>query len=341
MVNRDSFLHWVEKHFDPIEVKGDEIKINSPFTQEPDYGHHCWCNPEKNAYHCFKSEAHGSLTNLVMITEKCDFDEAIEILGGDHDLRLLEMKLAKFFAEKRKKEKKPNKVSLPPQTYLIATMNQDSRFRRLAENYLASRHLPINNLQVCVDGRYRDRIIIPYYGPEGELIYFNSRDITNRSRARYLGPDQKESNVGKGDVLWFNKWPKEGEKIYLTEGEFDAMSLCVAGFSGVACGGKNISPKQTELMRPYDVCLSFDGDKYGREALNRIGEHLLRSGIRKVSFIRPAEGCKDWNDMLIKYGPEMIVLYISKNERPFSAAEVVLLKQDYSYKVGHYEEPHI
>lgn len=327
MVNKDSFIKWAEERFNDIEIKGDEVKINSPFTQEPDHGHHCWCNPEKNAYHCFKSEAHGSLTHLVMQTDGCDFDEAIEILGGDNDLRLLEMKLARFFAEK-KTTKKISKIALPPETFAISKMSLEGRFRKIAENYLNSRHIPIGNLHVCLGGKYHDRIIIPYYGPSGELIYFNSRDMTNHSGARYLGPDEKEAGIGKGDVLWMQTWPNSGEKVYLTEGEFDAMSLCVAGFNGAACGGKTLGPKQLELLRPYEVCLSFDGDKYGREALNKIGEHLLKNGIRKVSYIRPPEGIKDWNEMLVKYGQDIIVLYISKNERPFSPGEANLLKRD-------------
>jgi DNA primase len=176
---------------------------------------------------------------------------------------------------------------------------------------------------VCTTGKYSNRIIIPYYGPNGNLIYWNSRDMATESKLRYMGPDSEEVGVGKGDVIYMESWPKSG-KVYLTEGEFDAMSLTKSGLHGGACGGKALTDKQLELLRPYSICICFDTDKSGETALNKIGDKLISSGIREVSYVRPPVDSKnpqkkmDWNKMLVELGERIVELYISTQEKPFT-----------------------
>ena len=82
-----------------------------------------------------------------------------------------------------------------------------------------------------MDGRYKGRIIIPYYDKIGNLIYFNGRHLGN-SKCKYLGPP-KDIGVGKEDVVFMaGKWPETGSIIYLCEGEFNAISLREAELNG-------------------------------------------------------------------------------------------------------------
>ncbi len=60
-VDFDSFRQWAEDRFNgDILVKGNEIRINSIFTE--DHKHHMWCNPyggkhqrEDGCYRCWKT----------------------------------------------------------------------------------------------------------------------------------------------------------------------------------------------------------------------------------------------------------------------------------------------
>ncbi len=316
-IDFDAFMDWaIDKWGDPnVKRSGPEVCVNSPFTNF-DNGHHLWCNPDKNAFHCWKSGEHGSLHKLVAEFEPCDLADADEILGGGNLIRSLEAKLKAMFQEKTKERVNVEKkeIGFPTDACPFSSLPADQR-AKVAE-YMAGRNLPTDGLYYCAGGRYANRILIPYYGPKGNLIYFNCRDISGKSKVKYLGPP-KEVGVGKGDVLWMKNWPKEG-KIYLCEGEFDAMSLCVCGYQGSAAGGKNLTDKQVRMLQPYDVVFCFDNDKYGQEALHKFSAYKKSFHGGKattVGCVNPAQGFKDWNEMLVKLGPGALNYYIAQSER--------------------------
>lgn len=313
MIDFDNFLSWAERTFTDVEISGDEIKVNSIFAD--DVKRHLWCNPSKNAYHCWKSNASGNLFELVSRVDKCSRQEAAARLCGN-DVRGLEERLERFFADKQKPPPPPPpKFALPPDTFLIRDLRPG--LRRDAERYLERRKIPFGNLRLCLTGKYAKRIIIPYYGPDGGLIYWNARDITDRSKVKYLGPDA-EVGVGKGDVIFTESWPVAGTKMYLAEGEFDAMSLTLSGVHGAACGGKELTDNQVDILRPFRVCICFDTDKSGGQALNKIGDKLLGSGVREVTYVRPPVNYKDWNKMFSSLGGNIVSLYVQSQEKSFT-----------------------
>ncbi len=329
------FWEWACEHFgeDNCYQSGEEVCINSPFVT--DSGHHLWCNPNKGVYHCWKSNECGTIINLIMEREGCSFPEAQEILGGDRILHKLEEKIAAFFVKNKEIIVKKSSLELPPNTFKITSLATDNRLRKLATTYLSSRCIPIDGLYVCGLGKYADRIIIPYYDKDGNLIYFNGRDMTGKQKLRYRGPE-KEVGIGKSEVIWMKEWPKDGTMIYLTEGEFDAMSLCQCGFNGAAIGGKQFFDKQLQLIKQYNLAICFDLDKYGLEALNKVGA-FIRSmqfvrGAKndKISFVKPAKGFKDWNDMLIKLNPAIIHEYVRATERVLDRDELIRLENQIS-----------
>lgn len=318
MIDYEIFLDWVKEHFDHFTESSGEIKVNSIFVD--DYKGHLWINPNKNAYHCWKSGHSGNLYDLVSKVTKCPYHEAKELFSDDGDLRSLESKLDSFFERKEKPKITTSSLSLPPNTFAINELNE--MFKGQVTNYLSARKIQWENLLFCTSGKYRNRIIIPYYNRDGKLIYWNGRDISN-SPERYMGPD-KNCGVAKGDVIYASEWPTKGSKVYLTEGEFDAISLTKCGITGVACGGKELSDKQMELLSPYRISICFDTDKSGADALNKIGDKLIGNGVNNISYVRPpvnkAEPDKkmDWNKMLVEFGEKIVASYVFANEKPFS-----------------------
>jgi DNA primase len=314
MIDWTIFRNWAEDNFENVTVSGDEIKVNSIFTD--DRGQHLWCNPSKNAYHCWKSDNSGNLFDLVSQVSGCTYPEAINLLSDDNELRALEDRINQFYNEKEEKEVVIPNLSLPPDTFEIK--NLIDKYRQPATNYMKSRDLPIDGLFFCINGKYKNRIIIPYYDAAGTLIYWNARDIFGNSKAKYMGPDNKVG-VGKGDVIYMSSWPKAGSKIYLAEGEFDAMALSKCGLHGAACGGKVLGDKQLELIRQYRICICFDADKSGMDALNKIGDKLISSGIKEVTYVQPPVTFKDWNNMLVNCKEKVLNAYVSCHEKPFTA----------------------
>ena len=315
----DAFHNWAINKFGDANVKinGQEICINSPFVKdnEPDFKYHCWCNPYKNAFNCWKSLEHGSLHRFVSEFEPCDLVDVDEILGNTNIVRGLEEKIKQFFSKKIPTTSNGNNMALPVEAVIFD--NLPPIHKKRVEDYMVKRKLSPYGLFYCHTGRYRERIIIPYYGKNGDLIYFNGRDISVKQKGpRYLGPP-KEIGVGKGDVLWMNMWPSAG-KIYLCEGEFNAMSLCQSQLIAAACGGKNLSDRQLVMLNAFDVVFCFDNDKSGQEALHKFSEYKKSFHGGKsstVGFVLPPKGFKDWNDFLIKIGPAALNYYIISKER--------------------------
>lgn len=333
-IDFDLFLSWAEARFKDVIVKGDEIKINSIFCE--DYKHHLWCNPSggKNhlpygVFHCWKTDIKGSLISLVMKVDNCSFEDALEILDSTNTrLEDLEKKVSEIFEKKSNQnfiEIEKTKIDFPKGTYFFDDLPSINYYRKNAEEYLGKRKISSKGLMICTEGEYKNRIIIPYYNKNGELIYYNGRYLGDNSNLRYLGPP-KSLGIGKGDVLFIPEWPADGEKIYLAEGEFDALSLRQCGYYSAAFGGKALSDAQVEILKPYIPVLCLDADKAGAEALIKMGDYLLKKGFSEVYFVRAPKEYKDWNGMLQNNSEKIVRFYISKNEKKYDFLKSIELK---------------
>lgn len=324
-VDFETFRRWAEDRFDDVIVKGGEIRINSIFAE--DSHHHLWCSPsggkkkrQHGVYRCFKTDRKGTLVSLVMHVDKCDHEEALATLNSETSVRVLEQRLEEFFAKQDvlSPDYAPpvkNTLTLPPHSVLIAAA--EPWWRRKAEEYMASRCLACDGLYVCTDGKYKGRIVIPYFDREGRLVYWNARHI-GKSKLRYVGPP-KEVGVGKEDVVFMDLWPPPGGTVHLCEGEFNAKSLTAAGYYGAACGGKTMSEKQAAILDDYKLVVCLDRDKPGWKGAATMSERINAFNTRfngtKLKFVRPPVGYKDWNEMLVKLGPNVLWAYVNRSEK--------------------------
>lgn len=331
MIDHDTFVRWCESRFDNIQVKGDEVKVHDIWWRDeigqPDRRNHCWANTTKGCFHAWKSGKGGSLIELVAEVDKCSWEEAAQAIGATYSPNDFEAKLEKLLQDDVVDFTPKKKVELPPYTYLIDNLADHNHLKIQACKVLRERKIPTKGLYLCCDGKYRNRIIIPYYDREANLIYWNGRDISGKAKAKYRGPDKEEFNVGKSDVLWMMHWPAANQRIHLTEGEFDAMTLCMAGFNGAACGSKNVDGKQIEMLRDYRVTFCFDNDKAGATWLE-VAEKMMEIGFRDIAFIRPPQGFKDWNALLEKTNEKIIHEYILQQETLLTVDTINRLRFD-------------
>ena len=206
-------------------------------------------------------------------------------------------------------------IQFPPNTCTLnlAPMNWYVK----AKSYLESRKIFDDRFYFCTTGTYGGRIIIPYYSPEGKLIYFNGRTVVESS-LRYKGP-AKDCGVGKEDVLFFTSYPASGSQIYLCEGEFDALSLAKCGFVAAACGGKNLSDKQAVQLSPYKICLALDADEAGQMAMQKMRNKIIQYGHPNVKMVKPPAQYKDWNNVLIAHNESILKNYVESTEKNFES----------------------
>jgi hypothetical protein len=333
-----SFKHfekWAKDRFgdENVLVRPPEIRINSIFEKDDD-GHHLWCNPDGGkykrkygSYNCFKTLSKGSLVKLVMLVDSCDRETALLRLNGMTTVREIEKQLDQMFsAEEGLQElidsqyKKESGLKIPNGCYLISSLGLNNKWRIKAEQYLSGRKIPIDGLYIGTDDRYKNRILIPYYDKNMNLIYYNGRAI-HESKCKYLGPS-KELGVGKEDVIFMaGAWPEENCLVYICEGEFNALSLKQAELNACACGGKNMGEKQALLLSPYRVVLCLDRDKAGKSGTLKMSSIIsaietAKNTTEKILYVIPPRGYNDWNEFLVKNNPAMLHHYITKNQRP-------------------------
>jgi DNA primase len=340
-VDFDLFMDWAKSYFGESNLKikntshGTEICTHSVWSEDKlgktDTKYHLWMNPsggksehpEFGSYRCWLTDEMGSLVKLVSKLEKIDWDEAESLITGKSSLRELEKKVHVFFGSNQVEENielnKPKikqLLELPNSSFLISELGNHHMGHK-ASSYLNSRKIPIEGLYVCVAGEYKNRIIIPYYNKNKEIIYYNSRLLSDEKKSlRYMKCPTEI--VDQKNVLFMTDWPSAGSKIYIEEGEFDAISLKISGFVGCACGGKFLSDNQIELIRNYIPVLAFDADAAGLEAMINIGKSLLEKGFTQINYVRPPKLFKDWNKFLIERNSATIKAYINKYEKTFN-----------------------
>ncbi len=323
----ETFLDWAQDRFGDLKVKGNEIKTHSIFTDDAKYK--LWMNPsggkkqrQQGCYRCWLTDKRGSLVSLVSEIDGISYDEAEELICDNTSLTVLHKKIDEYF---KKFETSTNieepivleekeEFNLPFGSFLVSEINK-SYYGKRAIDYLQSRKLPEDGLYVGTSGKFRDRIIIPYYDVYGDLVYYNARAINPNEKMRYLKPES--NSVNRESILYVPEWPKPNKKIYVMEGEFDAISLNLIGFKSAACGGKFLYEDQVEILRNFKVVLSFDNDEAGKRAVMEIGSHLLSKGFKDIYHIRPPRGYKDWNALLQEKSIPIIRDYIVKNEKLF------------------------
>jgi hypothetical protein len=165
-ISFDAFKDWADKRFSNILIKGNEIRLNSIFSE--DKSHHMWCNPyggkktiDYGVYHCFKTDKKGTLIGLVMEVDKCDFYTALRILKGDARVSNKPLnKILDFYDNKI--HCKVRKINFPEHCFKIDEFSND-KIHQNAIEYLNKRKIDFKDFYVCLYGNYNNRIIIPYF----------------------------------------------------------------------------------------------------------------------------------------------------------------------------------
>jgi Toprim domain-containing protein len=91
--------------------------------------------------------------------------------------------------------------------------------------------------------------------------------------------------------LWRGSYLNWGQKVYLCEGETDAITLIDAGFEreektliAALPSATTFNPEWAQLFRAKDVVLVFDGDQPGNAATARV-VGFLRLVVRSLSHL--------------------------------------------------------
>lgn len=244
-------------------------------------------NPDMHVYICYgecnDNEKEGDLINLVEHSQKCSYSTAVEYIAEvcGIDINLLEDN-AEYLLEELKL-----KID-----HILTEISDDESIEDNSEWYYGVQPLDEKVLQNFlglkdelgfIDSQgFKDstlelfessynskeqRWLLPQRTPEGELIGFDGRDITNKKKEKWKKRNGllKNKLLGRLDIVGEDIATEN--KIILCEGKKDQMAIYEAGFKHVTCSyGSSLSKEQKELIDSLiddEIILFVDGDKAG------------------------------------------------------------------------------
>ena len=168
------------------------------------------------------------------------------------------------------------------------------------------------------------------YSVTGKAIAFAGRKMSSTDPSpKYVNSPETEL-YKKSDVLFGlfqgKNAIKKVDKVYMTEGYTDVITLSQAGIENVvASSGTALTPGQIKLLKRFtdNVTVVYDGDAAGIKASIRGIDLLLQDGLN-VRVVSLPEG-QDPDSYCQKMGGEDFQAYLNENEETFIHFKAKLL----------------
>ena len=170
--------------------------------------------------------------------------------------------------------------------------------------------------------RFRNRLIIPIYDPQGRVVAFGGRSLDG-AEPKYLNSPESEV-FEKGKILFaFEKASthiRKRDKAIIVEGYFDVISLHSKGVNNcVASLGTALNKYQiSQLCRCSDnknIVINFDSDNAGILATKRIVSEVEELSLHKQINLKILQlrGCKDPDEFINKHSVDQYFDLIDKS----------------------------
>ena len=180
-------------------------------------------------------------------------------------------------------------------------------------------------------------LVFPFLNEAGELEFVKYRK-TDFDKARDKNKEWCEKNTRP--ILFGMKQCEDFERMILTEGQIDSLSVAAAGIKN-ACSVPNGKSGMTWIPHCWNWLKRFEeivvfGD-YEHGSMTLLDDIRTRFECR-IRAVRPADyrGCKDANELLMRYGPDAIRNAV-ENAEPIMLPQVKDLA-DVEYESGTNDE---
>lgn len=244
------------------KVVGHNYMFNCPYHDEknPSFGISIYGN-RKGLFQCFSCGQKGNFFHLISYLDEESFSKTIKsFVREDIDVKSI-MNLKNHFFNNFSKANEREKIRVIKKDFLEKFKKPYGCF---FEYLVCKRKLNKDiirefNILCCDEGKWKDRVIVPWYDDKKRLIGVDARKIYETDKA-YKIRKIKNSDIGK--IVFGIDSIKYNSKIVLVEGSFDAMYLRRFGIPSGALGTKNINKYQINMLlkKTNEVVLSLDGD---------------------------------------------------------------------------------
>lgn len=195
---------------------------------------------------------------IVFPEESNSLIQSIQHLNNDH--------IAKKYVIQRK---------IPTEFYCNLFYAKD--YKKYVESFGISKDIPEND----------ERLIIPFYDVDGNLVGFQGRTLTN-SKSRYITIRLQEDHP----MMYGLNMVDKNETIYVVEGPIDSMFLK----NSIAVSSSNLQ-SAVELFDKSKIVLVFDNEPRNKEICKLI-EQAIEDHFNVVIWPEMMDD-KDVNDMIL------------------------------------------
>lgn len=301
----------------PLKPAGRRLKGLCPFHHEKTASFSV--DPEMQLFYCFGCQAGGDAFKFVMLYEKVEFAESVELLAKRWGVPLPRA-AGKSGDDQRARHFQMNEVAVGAfrahwsdaargkraRGYMAKRGISDAVVERFALGYAPDSWDALGSVlrgrgfkpsEILEGGlavarkegtgqydRFRDRVIFPIRDLSGRTIAFGGRAMGD-AEPKYLNSPETVTYV-KGENLFGLDLAKDEIRrkgfAILVEGYLDLIVLHQEGFqNAVASLGTALTPAQVKLIARYTdrVVVSYDGDAAGLRATERSLELFLDRGF--------------------------------------------------------------
>lgn len=192
---------------------------------------------------------------------------------------------------------------------VLATMHLEEERRMTVTDYpfLVARSTDDPNSK-----KWANRLIIPVYNNNNQLIFWQGRDMVGNKTKKYLSVDSARDGVMYGMSEIYNR---TNAPLFVTEGFFDAFHV-----KGCATLGRQLTPSMISMLNSSTREKVIIPDRFGD------GADLAMSALRlNWKVATPDIGqCKDITEAIVKYGKLYVIKNIMDNIYSGTAAETMI-----------------
>jgi DNA primase len=266
-------------------------------------------------FRCFKCEASGGMTELYAHLKNLSLAQAREALAGEtlpvfYSMQAVTDKLAKHTGQAEKGFLR--EADIVP-------------YLGLYPRYLLNRGFSKKSIRLFDIGydETRSKIVLPVRNVEGRLVGITYRidyEDDDTQPAKYW-----HDNFSKALHLYGLHLIRKERRIYLVEGQLDAVRMRQLGFPAAAIMGSALSREQADLVNADEVVLAFDNDEAGEKATRLAIKELSGRGKRLLVMQYPG---KDPGDLQARAGITYVpwhrwILGSNRTLLPFSERYII------------------
>jgi len=300
--------------------RGNEIRVNCPFCGDKNMKGTLWLtNTYRWCYTCWRASCqcsdHGILATkwLKQVSPSMYAEYVDELKSMVHkdkkELDMLKQYIELKKAEDAKKAKEELQKAIEKDRKEVRNFKKittPGRNQELAIEYCKKRLIPEevwSKFYYCDEGKYRNRVIIPFYNKDGKITFFQGRALDDND-AKYL------SRVGS-TALYNWDFVDKTKPIAVLEGPINSLFV----ENSTATVGAGSSGDLDMILKDLDCYYIFDNDKAGKKkAYKRVqeGKPVFMWSVFCFNYNLP----KDINDI------NDVVRYLNRTKK-FSVRELL------------------